>query len=131
MKVLASLIMILGFTASLHSANASAVKNKEVSTGFNNVYVPGGFGPDTDAYVVGSGIYPNSCYKWSRADISSPTPMFHEIRTYANVDQDVMCLMVLVPYSQEIGLGRLASGSHTLRFLSSDGTYFDRTLTVE
>jgi hypothetical protein len=130
MKTLVSLLVFVGMVAPLSFASAEAPQTKTVPVGLNNVFVPGGFGPDSDAYVIASGIYPNTCYKWERADVANVDPMTHEIRTYAQVTQSI-CLMVLVPFSQEIGLGKLASGTHTLRFLSGDGTYFEKTVSVE
>jgi hypothetical protein len=122
--------MLAGLALPVSFASAEAVQTKIVPIGLNNVFVPGGFGPDSEAYVIASGIYPNTCYKWDRADVANIDPLTHEVRTFAQVAQTI-CLMVLVPYSQEIGLGKLASGTHTLRFLGGDGTYFERTLTVE
>lgn len=130
MKTLVSLLVFVGMVAPISFAGAETPQSKIVPIGFNNVFVPGGFGPDSDAYVIASGIYPNTCYKWDRADVANLDSMTHEVRSFAQVSQ-TMCLMVLVPYSQEIGLGKLASGTHTLRFLAGDGTYFERTLTVE
>ena len=42
-----------------------------------------------------------------------------------------MCAMHMVPFQKDVDLGRLQSGQHTLRFLNSDGTYFDQLITVE
>jgi hypothetical protein len=130
MKTLISFLMFAVMSAPLSFVNAEAVQSKIVPIGVSSVYVPGGFGPDADAFVVASGTFPNSCYKWDHTEVTNVDPMTHEIRSFASVAQ-TMCLMVIVPYSQEIGLGRMASGTHTLRFLAGDGTYFERTLTVE
>lgn len=130
MKALLTFLMFTVLAAPLSVAQAETPQSKEVAIGISNVYIPGGFGPDTDAFVIASGMYPNSCYRWERTEVKSVEPMVQEIRTYAAVSQSI-CLMVLVPYSQEIRLGRLASGVHTLRFLAGDGTYFERSMTVE
>lgn len=115
----------------MNSAFADAKPaTKEVSLAVSEVYVPGGFSSTTDAYVIVSGMFPNSCYSWARADVTNVSPLFHEVRAVANVSQQ-MCLMVLVPYTQEVKLGRLQSGDHTLRFVNSDGTYFEKSLKVE
>ena len=122
--LLATLVVMSSF------AFAEQPATKEVTLGLSEVYVPGGFGPDTDAFVVASGMFPNSCYRWNRADVTHKSQNFHEIRAIATVSQ-TMCLMVLVPYNKDIRLGQLPSGEHTLRFVNGDGTYFERTLVVE
>ncbi|MGE0171052.1 hypothetical protein [Nocardioides sp.] len=98
--------------------------------GVNDAYIPGGFGSDSDAYVIVSGMFPNSCYRWNRADVKAVSTTVHEVRSIATVSQ-TMCLMVLVPYSKEVSLGRLQPGEHTLRFMNGDGTHFEKTLVVE
>jgi hypothetical protein len=130
MKKLFLSVCAVASILSVGVASANQGMSKEVSINVSDVFVPGGFSSETDAYVVVSGMYPNSCYKWARADVSQAGPMVHEIRSIATVSQ-TMCLMVLVPYSKEVRLGRLESGDHTLRFLNGDGTYFEKTLTVE
>lgn len=127
-RILASLLLI-GSLAGV-SAFATEPTIREVTIGVSDVFIPGGFGPETDAYVVVSGMFPNSCYRWSRSEVEHTNPTFHEIRSIATVSQ-TMCLMVLVPYSKEVTLGRLVSGEHTLRFVNGDGTYFERSLIVE
>ncbi len=109
---------------------ASAMTTKEVAIGVNNVYVPGGFDTSSDVYVVVNVIFPNGCYKWSRADIKHVDTYNHEIRTYADVSQG-MCIMVLIPFQQEVRLGKFASGKHTLHFMNGDGTSLQKPLIVE
>lgn len=130
MKSLMSLLVVANFFAPLATANADFSLTKEVIIGINDAYVPGGFSSDTDAFAVVSGTFPNSCYSWVRADVTNKSAMFHEIRSLANVTE-AMCLMVIIPFSKEVRLGKLSSGEHTLRFISGDGTYFDRTFAVE
>ncbi len=105
-------------------------KVKEVVVGINDAYVPGGFDSDSEAYVVTSGIFPNGCYTYKRAEVSHVDSYSHEIKSVASVSQG-MCLMVLVPFTKEIKLGKLNSGKHTLKFLNGDGTYLEKTMTVE
>jgi hypothetical protein len=127
-----NLIRTLAVIASVSfmPSTMAAPASKDVVLGLSEVYIPGGFSSQTDAYVVVSGLFPNSCYHWSRADLTNKTPMIHEIKAIASVAQ-TMCLMVIIPYQKEVNLGKLASGDHTLRFLNGDGTYFEKQLTVE
>ena len=127
-RILTSLLLI--GTLQGFSSFAAEPTTREVTLGVSDVFIPGGIGPETDAYVVVSGMFPNSCYKWDRSEVNHTSPNFHEVRSVATVSQ-TMCLMVLVPYSKEVALGRLGSGEHTLRFVNGDGTYFERTLEVE
>lgn len=103
---------------------------REVQIGVSDVFVPGGFDSETDAYVVANGIFPNGCYRWKGADVSSVDKFNHEIRAKAMVSQG-MCLMVLIPFTKEIRLGKLASGQHNLKFIGGDGTYLEKSLKVE
>ena len=103
---------------------------KEVQVGISDAYIPGGFDADADAYVVASGVFPNGCYRWSRAEVNNKDLYTHEIKSVANVEQG-MCIMVLVPFTKEIRLGKLQTGKHALRFLNGDGTYLEKSLVVE
>ena len=103
---------------------------KEVQIGLNSVYVPGGFDSNSDVFVVVNGIFPNGCYQWGHADVTNLDTLTHEVKSVANVSQG-MCIMVLVPFQKEVRLGKFASGQHTLRFLNGDGTYFEKSMTVE
>ena len=119
--------LFLSFT---QSALAATPTTKDVAIGFNDVYVPGGFDSTADAYVIASGIFPNGCYSWKGADVSHVDTFNHEIQSYASVSQG-MCIMVLIPFTKEIRIGKLSSGTHTLKFLSGDGTYLQKTLSIE
>ncbi|MGE0763635.1 MAG: hypothetical protein AB7N80_10190 [Bdellovibrionales bacterium] len=103
---------------------------KDTIINVQDVFVPGGFSQDSDAYVVVNGTFPNSCYRWNRANVTDKGNNMHEIVSVAKVTQG-MCLMVLVPFSKDVRLGKLSRGEHTLRFINGDGTYFERTLEVE
>lgn len=112
--------------------NTEAVQgqNREVIVGINEAFIPGGFDIYSDIYVIASGIFPNGCYRWSRADVKHVDHYNHEIRSIANVQQG-MCIMVLVPFNKEIKLGRFDAGKHTLKFVNGDGTYLEKTMVVE
>lgn len=109
---------------------ASAVSTKDVVVSINDVFVPGGFDSQTDAYVVVSGIFPNGCYKWKGATVKHVSGLNHEVTSVATVTQG-MCLQVLIPFSKDVRLGKLESGTHSLKFLSNDGTYIEKQLVVE
>jgi hypothetical protein len=126
--VAAALCAILAVGAAQAGDNLPATR--EVEVGVTDVFVPGGFDSEADAYVVASGIFPNGCYRWKGATVKNVDSFNHEVKSVATVSQG-MCLMVLVPFTKEVRLGKLASGTHKLRFLNGDGTYLEKSLKVE
>lgn len=109
---------------------AHAETTKDVTVSINDVFVPGGFDSEADSYVVVSGLFPNGCYHWKEAKVTNTGTYSHDIQSVAAVNQG-MCIMVLVPFTKEVRLGQLASGTHTLKFINGDGTYLQKTLVVE
>ena len=112
-------------------AGATQPSSKEVNIALNDVFVPETVEKGLDAKIILSGMFPNSCYRWSRVDVTSPEAMFHEVKAMATVTTNSMCLMVIIPFSKEVNLGQLTPGEHTLRFVSGDDTYFERKLVVQ
>ncbi|RME14815.1 MAG: hypothetical protein D6797_07985 [Bdellovibrio sp.] len=127
-------ILLLGGALSAQAAVKSQnLAEKEVLVGINSVFIPSGFDADSDVSVIVSGIFPNGCYKWKDAQVTHKKEkgvLVHDIRSYASVNQG-MCIMVLVPFTKEIELGRLGAGHHKLRFISGDGTYLEKDLDIE
>lgn len=128
LKIVGGLAVV--FMAFGQTATAGDLTEREVQIGVNDVYVPSGFDINSDVYVVANGIFPNGCYKWKRADVAHTDAYTHEIKSIASVSQG-MCLMVLVPFTKEIKLGKFAAGKHTLRFENGDGTYSEKLMVVE
>ena len=122
---------MLGLVGAANFANAERAVVKEVTMAVNDVFIPEVVERGKDAKIVLSGMFPNSCYRWSRAQVVTSQDTFHEIKAMASVTVNTMCLMVLVPYSKELNLGQLTPGEHTLRFVSGDDTYFERKLIVQ
>lgn len=128
-----SIALFLNIVAIAFTIQANATPNtssKDIPIALNDVFVPGGFDSSADSYVIVSGIFPNGCYKWKGANLKDVSKFEHEVTSMASVSQG-MCIQVLVPFSKDIRLGKLDSGTHTLRFLSGDGTYLEKTLQVE
>ena len=112
-------------------ALANELPARQVSIPINEAFIPAGFDSQSDAYVVASGIFPNGCYQWDRAEVShDPKDKTHTVKAFASVSQG-MCIMVLVPFTKEISLGQLESGKHTIRFHSDDGTYMEKQMEIE
>jgi hypothetical protein len=125
------LLMIIGLTSFFATiANAEDILIKDVAVSVMDVYVPGNFQAGQDAYVVVNGLFPNSCYSLGTPLVKNIDDYTHEIRTMAKVRSGI-CLRVLVPYNQEISLGALKSGLHTLKFSADDDTYFEKTMAVK
>ena len=112
------------------SAEPKQATTKDVTVSVSDAFVPGGFDSQADAYVVVNGLFPNGCYRWKTAEISNDDEFNHNVRSVATVNQG-MCIMVLVPFTKEVRLGKLTTGTHTLKFINGDGTYLQKTLNVE
>lgn len=125
------LTMILPVVFSL-SARGDEVKSKtrDVTVALGDVFIPSGFDSRSEAYVIASGIFPNTCYYWKHATVDNKDSLTHEIRSIATVSSG-LCLMVLIPFSKEIRLGQLIAGDHVLRFVNDDGTYFEKIIKIE
>jgi hypothetical protein len=130
-----SLFMGLGMSALLFaSASYGATDRpteKDMVVNVHDVFIPAGFDENSDVYVVASGVFPNSCYRWKSANVEhNKATNTHKVAVSATVSQG-MCLMVLVPWQREIGLGQLGRGEHKLQFVNGDGTYLEKTLVIE
>ncbi len=121
-----SLSGFLGFA----SHASQSINTKEVVINIGDAFIPGGFDSEADSFVVISGIFPNGCYRWKNAEVRNINTFEHEVTAKAEVSQG-MCIMALIPYSQEVRLGKLDSGKHLLRFLNGDGTYTQKDMQIE
>jgi len=97
--------------------------------GVNDAYVPSGFDTNSDAFAVVSGLFPNSCYKVKEVQVKNVDAMTHEITTIATVT-DGLCLTVIVPFHHEAELGKLAAGTHKLRFVNGDRTFMEKEIVI-
>lgn len=121
---------ILALIFTIHATATTTPISKDMPIAINDAFIPRGLNSTTEAYVIVSGIFPNGCYKWKGATLKDISKFEHEVTSMATVSQG-MCIQVLVPFSKEIRLGVLDSGSHTLRFLSGDGTFLEKTILIE
>lgn len=135
-KKMLAVLMLSGTVGALtglpaHAAvKATASEPVDVVLSISDAYVPSGFDSGSDAYVVVNGLFPNTCYQWKNAVVSHVSPVQHEIRSVGTVTQG-MCLMMLVPFMEEVSLGKLEKGSHSLRFVNGDGTWIEKRMTIE
>lgn len=116
--------------SALTQINSELPQVREVVVGVNDALIPTGFDSTTDSYAIVSGIFPNGCYMYRRAQVSHKASNLHEVHVVAGVSQG-MCLQVLIPYTKEVSLGQLAVGKHTIRFIGGDGTYLEKNLVIE
>jgi hypothetical protein len=130
-------MLALGLVMTVSSATGFAAPSRsgsegerEVNVGVSSVFVPSGFDSRSEVNVVASGLFPNSCYRWSRAEVSRNADNVVEVHTKAKVREGV-CLMVLLPFTNEVSLGRLGSGRHTVHFMGGDGTYLEKIINIE
>ncbi len=127
-----SMMMVAGLLCFSQGSFAqnSELPTKDVVVDLNDVFVPGGFSSDADAYVVVNGLFPNGCYRWKGAEVEHLDGRVHKIRPVATVTQG-LCIRVLVPFTKEVKLGKLEAGKHTLRFVDSAGNYLEKELEIE
>lgn len=109
---------------------ATAPETSEVMISIGDAYVPSGFDSNSEPFVVVSGFFPNTCYQWKEAVVSHSASNRHEIRSMGRINEG-MCLMMLVPFTQEVQLGKLEKGDHELRFVNADGTYLEKHMIIE
>lgn len=111
------------------AGGASADPEKELAVGVNGVYIPSGLSSKVETYVVVNGLFPNSCYTLVEPQVKHISKFVHEIMTMAKVRQAI-CLRVYVPFKEEIVIGKLSVGMHTLRFVAEDGTSVEEKLEI-
>jgi hypothetical protein len=116
--------------AAAQATKANSAEPGEVVVSVSDAYIPSGFDSGSEAFVVVNGLFPNTCYSWKEARIAHVRDTEHEIRAVAVVKPGI-CMMMLVPFQHEVQLGRLARGTHTLKFVSGDGTYVQKQMIVE
>src|SRR3989344_3593533 len=109
MRKLIATCLLLSSVSFVNNVIADRPATREVTIAVHDVFVPEVIDRNSDAKVVVSGMFPNSCYRWSRAEVGNRDQMFHEIQAKAIVTINTMCLMVLVPYTKEVNLGRLVT----------------------
>ncbi len=125
--------MTLAMTLALSIATTALAKDGDVHEkviGVNDVYVPSGFDSRSDAFIVANGWFPHSCYKLKATDVEHVSANLHQVKIVATVTEG-LCLTVIIPFHREVQLGKLAVGEHKVRMLNGDGTYMDKTLTIE
>ena len=128
MKTIILLVAALLTYAPFTYAEAPRTNDKVIS--INDAYIPNGFDSASDAFVVINGLFPNGCYRYKESKVENVGPALHQVQAYATVSEG-LCLMVLVPFSKEVQLGKLAKGGHAIRFMNGDGTFWEKHLSIE
>lgn len=105
-------------------------ETREQVVSISDAFIPSGFDSSSDAFVVINGLFPNGCYRFRDTKVDHIGPALHEVRAYAQVSEG-LCIMVLVPFSKEVQLGKLNVGDHSVRFMNGDGTFWEKNLTIE
>jgi len=126
-RIMLSVAMVMAFGVAQAEDEVTVV---ESTVGLTGAFVPGGFDSQSEVFVVVSGMFPNSCYAWSRAEVSMGENNTIDIQAKANITQGVLCYRFLQPYQKEVQIGQLSPGRYTLRFANGDGTYFQEPLVI-
>lgn len=109
---------------------AQVVTQKEVNVLFSDVYVQRSRGIVEPHELLMTGVFPNGCYKWNKAEVEHKDDFTHEVKGKANVAQGI-CTMVMVPFTKEVDLGVLKRGEHLVRVVNADGTIIEKKFTLE
>ena len=128
-KFFTTLVATLALTIGM-GAFAALPKTSERVVAINDAFIPSGFDSSSEAFVVINGLFQNGCYRLKDTKVDHVGPMLHDVRAYATVTEG-MCLAVLVPFSKEVQLGKLAVGEHAVHFQNGDGTFWEKRLTIE
>lgn len=123
------LLALFALFSARMSYSAQTMEAKDTVIAVSEVEVPEGLSSTDEAYVRVSGMFPNTCYSWKEAEIEEVSPFERKIVALARVEQG-FCLMVLVPYTQTIPLGRLRPGTYTLHFSNRKNTYLTTELAI-
>ena len=130
MRALNIMVLLVGLFAFAPLPFAAEKKDvREQVVTINDAFIPSGFDTNSEAFVVINGLFPNGCYRFRDAAVSNVGPALHEVRAYATVSEG-LCLMVLVPFTKEVQLGKLSQGDHSVRFVNGDGTFWEKHLAI-
>lgn len=116
-------------SASLFATEKQTVE-KDSNVLFTDMYIQKSHGVVEAQEVLVSGVFPNGCYKWAKAEVEHKDKFTHEIHGIAKVTQGV-CIMVMVPFTKEVDLGQLDKGTHTVRAMNGDGTVIEKTFEIK
>lgn len=130
MKKLMMATMILIGSLGIQQAASADGTTKTVELRVSDAVIPTGQTSSTDSYVVVTGWFPNGCYTWAYAQTTNLPGNVTEVESFANV-RSGMCPMVMIPFHQNVELGKLTAGIHFIRFINSDGTYLEEQMTIE
>ncbi len=126
----AKIILTAALVFSVVMASAEEITFKDVAVSVIDAYIPSNIKVGDNALVVVNGLFPNSCYSYSRSDVYHVDDFNHQIKTIAKVRSGI-CLRVLVPFNNEVSLGQLKAGEHRVSFIADDDTYFNKTFIVK
>lgn len=130
LTLLLTTFLATGVANARHVYDIFADKGHDEVLTASDVYIPSGFDANSDVFVVVRTMLRNSCYTFKGVSVERDDHFNHNVRLVANVEGDV-CLMVTKQVNKEVRLGYLPAGTHTLRLDNGDGTYFEKSFTVE
>ncbi len=125
MMILVAAFSAASSTVAFGAGQGQVPVEKDQLLNFTDVYVQKDRGIVEPKELLVMGMYPNTCYKWEAAEVKHVDDFTHEVRGLAKVQQG-MCTMQLVSFTQEVDLGLLKAGDHTVRVINADGTVFEK-----
>jgi hypothetical protein len=111
-RLLSSALSIAVFaTASLAHADTPP---ETVPAVFDKVYIPGGFDSNDNVQIVGEGMFANTCYKPGPTKFTIDRERKIVLLYPTAYRYDGACLFVMMPYSRQVDVGILDSGTWTV-----------------
>lgn len=126
-----SISTVLITAASLVSVPFSAfAANVEVPTPAAQILAPAGFTEADNAVVVLSGLFPNTCYQVGSYQTAIDVEQKHiVINAKSTTDQNAICALRMVPFTQIVELGALQPGEYKVS-LANNAAVESKTLVI-
>jgi hypothetical protein len=105
---------LLIFSLALFGAAQAQSNPKIVPVSFGKMYVPQGYDSNDNVQLVGTGVYPNSCYR----NADTKVVVDHKKKTVRlqpmSYHYEGMCLQVILPFDRVVDLGILKNGDYKI-----------------
>ncbi len=130
-KTLLTIVALFAFGTVANATMTNTLEEKEIIASINDALLPTTVEANTEVSTVLSGLFPNGCYRYKQSSVKHDhANKVHEVQTTALVSQG-MCIMVLVPFTKEVALGKFEAGAHRVRYMNGDGTYMEKRVVAK
>lgn len=92
-----------------------SAQQEQVLISLEKVFVPKGFDSNDSVEIIVSGELPNTCYLRPHGEVKIVDNIaIVEIKATKITDEEVVCIMAIVPYMITVPLGQLREGSYDI-----------------